>query len=89
MAKSRRQPLDRLAQALMVMLAIVIGIIVLLGGPAASKVRDFSWQNERVGADDTAFLLTFSRPMDQASVEKNLTIEPPLPGRFSWAGQRM
>lgn len=89
MAKSRRQPLDRLAQALMVMLAVVIGGMVLLGGPAASRVRAFSWQNKQIGADDTAFLLTFSRPMDQASVEKNLTIAPSLPGRFSWAGRRM
>ncbi|MEM9264744.1 MAG: hypothetical protein AAGA46_04395 [Cyanobacteria bacterium P01_F01_bin.13] len=89
MPKSRRQPLDRLAQALMLMLAIVIGGMVLLGGPAASRVKDFTWQNQQIGADDAAFLLSFSRPMDQASVEKNLTIEPPLPGRFSWAGRRM
>ncbi len=90
MSKSRRrQPLDRLAQAVMVLLAIAIGGMVLLGGPAASKVRNFTWQNQQIGAEDTAFLLTFSRPMDQASVEKNLTIEPPLPGRFSWAGRRM
>ncbi len=89
MAKSRRQPVDRLAQALMVLLAVVIGGMVLLGGPAAAKVRNFSWKDRQVGADDTAFLLTFSRPMLQASVEENLIIEPPLPGRFSWAGRRM
>ncbi|MEM7066991.1 MAG: hypothetical protein AAF572_27985 [Cyanobacteria bacterium P01_B01_bin.77] len=89
MAKSRRQPLDRLAQSLMVLLAVIIGGMVLLGGPAASKVRDFTWQNRHIGADDIAFLLTFSRPMDQDSVEQNLTIEPSLPGRFSWAGRRM
>lgn len=89
MAKSRRQPLDRLAQALIVLLAVVIAGMVLFGGPAASRVRDFSWTNKQIGADDTAFLLTFSRPMNQASVEENLVIEPPLLGRFSWAGRRM
>ncbi|MEA5462791.1 hypothetical protein [Leptothoe sp. PORK10 BA2] len=89
MFKSRRQPLDRLAQALMVVLAVVIVGMVLLGDPAASKVRDFTWKDRQVGADETSFLISFSRPMDQASVEKNLTIEPPLPGRFSWAGRRM
>lgn len=89
MVKLRRQPIDRLAQALMVLLALVIGGMLLLGGPAASKVRNFSWKDDQIGADDTSFLLTFSRPMDQASVEENLTIEPPLPGRFSWAGRRM
>ncbi|MEM9976595.1 MAG: DPP IV N-terminal domain-containing protein, partial [Cyanobacteria bacterium P01_D01_bin.2] len=89
MKTSRRQPLDRLAQALMGLLAVVMAGMVLLGGPAASRVRNFSWQNRQIGADDTAFLFTFSRPMDKTSVEENLTIEPPLPGRFSWAGRRM
>lgn len=89
MAKSRRQPLDRLAQAFMIVLAVVIGGMVLLGGPAASKVRSFTWKDRQVGADETSFLLNFSRPMDYESVEQNLIIEPPLPGRFSWAGRRM
>ncbi len=34
-------------------------------------------------------MMTFSRPMDHASVESNLRIEPPLPGKVSWAGRRM
>ncbi len=89
MAKSRRQPLDRLAQAFMIVLAVVIGGMVLLGGPAASRVRSFTWKDRQVGADETSFLLNFSRPMDHGSVEQNLIIEPPLPGRFSWAGRRM
>ena len=84
-----RQPLDRLAQTFIVLFAVIMSGMVLFGGPAASRVRDFTWQDQRIGADDTAFLLTFSRPMDQASVEQNLTIDPPLPGRFSWAGRRM
>ena len=89
MATSHRQPLDRLAQALIVLLAIVMSLMILLGGPAAVRVRNFTWKDRQIGAADTAFLMTFSRPMDQASVEQNLTIEPPLPGRFSWAGRRM
>ncbi|MEM8614187.1 MAG: hypothetical protein AAGF93_19355 [Cyanobacteria bacterium P01_H01_bin.105] len=89
MTNHRRQTLDRLAQAMIVFLAVVIGGMVLFGGPAASKVRDFTWQDRQIGAEDTAFLLTFSRPMEQDSVEQNLIIEPPLPGRFSWAGRRM
>ncbi len=34
-------------------------------------------------------VLTFDRPMDHASVEKNLVIDPPLPGKLSWAGRRL
>ena len=73
----------------MIVLAVVIGGMVLLGGPAASRVRSFTWKDRQVGADETSFLLNFSRPMDHGSVEQNLIIEPPLPGRFSWAGRRM
>lgn len=54
-----------------------------------ARVRDFSWQDRQVGAEDSAFILTFSRPMDHISVEENLQIDPPLFGKFSWAGRRM
>jgi hypothetical protein len=63
--------------------------LIFSGDHATAQVRDFSWQDRQVGAEDRAFLLTFSRPMDPASVEANLTITPPLPGKISWAGRRM
>ncbi len=83
------QPLDQAAIAVMVILSIAIVGLLWGGHPAKPKVRDFSWQSQTVGAGDTAFVLTFNRPMDHASVEENLLIGPPLPGRFSWSGQRM
>lgn len=83
------QPIDRAALVLMAVLAGVIGLLLLGGDHASPRVRDFSWQERQVGAAETAFLLTFSRPMEHASVEQNLQIEPPLPGKVSWAGRRM
>jgi hypothetical protein len=83
------QPLDRIAIVVIVVLAIVTGILLLSGEQSAPKVRDFTWQNKQIGADDNAFLLTFSRPMDHASVEQNLRLDPNLPGKVSWAGRRM
>jgi hypothetical protein len=83
------QPLDRVAIGLMLVLSLLIGGFLLSGSHAAPRVRSFNWQDRQVGADDTAFLLNFSRPMDHASVEKNLRITPPLPGKTSWAGRRM
>ncbi len=83
------QPIDRVAIVLMVALSLIIGILLLTGDHAAAHVRSFSWQDKQIGADDTAFTLTFSRPMDHASVEANLRLEPPLPGKASWAGRRM
>ncbi len=84
-----RQPIDRTALTLMFCLAVLIALLVGNGDHSSPKVRDFSWQNRQIGAEDTAFILTFNRPMDQASVESNIKIEPPLPGKISWAGRRM
>lgn len=92
-----RQPVDRLALALMLVLSVVIGLVVW-GGDACGtncffvtgpRVRDFNWQGEKVGVEDTSFILTFSRPMEHSSVEANLRIAPPLRGKFSWAGRKM
>ncbi|WP_035992510.1 hypothetical protein [Leptolyngbya sp. KIOST-1] len=83
------QPLDRLALIAMASLAVVLGLLILSGDHATARVREFTWQDRQVGAEDRAFLITFSRPMDVASVEQNLTMDPPLPGKVSWAGRRM
>jgi hypothetical protein len=91
MTKSTRWffPIDRTAWILMVLLSLVIGFLVIKGDRTAPRIRDFSWQNRQVGSEDTAFILNFSRPMDHASVENNLQIDPQLPGKVSWAGRRM
>lgn len=83
------QPLDRLAIAVIIVLGVLIGGLLLLGDRTAPRVRDFTWQNKQIGSEDTAFVLTFNRPMNHATVEKNLQITPPLPGKMSWAGRRM
>ncbi|MEO1591841.1 MAG: hypothetical protein AAFU71_11185 [Cyanobacteria bacterium J06632_22] len=85
----RLQPLDRLSLSLMVLLGVIIAVLVTFGQGAAARVREFSWADQNVSAADEAFLLTFSRPMERDSVEQNLIIAPPLPGKFSWAGRRM
>ncbi|RCJ23575.1 hypothetical protein A6S26_00525 [Nostoc sp. ATCC 43529] len=91
MTKSKAfiQPLDRIAIALMLLLSVLIGLIMLKGDVVTARVRDFTWQNQQIGAEDNSFALTFSRPMDSKSVEDNLKIDPPLAGKFSWAGRRM
>jgi dipeptidyl aminopeptidase/acylaminoacyl peptidase len=52
-------------------------------------VREFSWQDKAIGGSDTAFIMSFDRPMDAQGVADNLVIDPPLPGKFSWAGKRL
>jgi dipeptidyl aminopeptidase/acylaminoacyl peptidase len=83
------QPLDRAAVLTILILGLLIGLLLSGGDRSAPRVRDFSWQDKLVGREDAAFVLTFSRPMDHTSVERNLQIGPPLPGKISWAGRRM
>ncbi|GAB4471371.1 MAG: hypothetical protein OHK0037_30660 [Elainellaceae cyanobacterium] len=83
------QPLDRVAWVMMAVLLVLTGLLLAGGDHASPRVRDFSWDGRQVGAEDRAFLMTFSRPMDRQSVEQNLRIEPPLAGKVSWAGRRM
>ena len=83
------QPLDRVSLILIIILTVLIGLVILKGDAVKPSVRYFSWENQKIGADDISFSLTFSRPMDIESVEDNLKIEPPLAGKISWAGRRM
>lgn len=87
--KAYFQPIDRIAIAFMLLLSLLIGLVILQGDAVKPSVRNFSWQNQQIGAEDLSFTLTFSRPMDTKSVEKNLKIDPPLAGKISWAGRRM
>ena len=98
MTQKTLQPIDKISLSVIFILSIVI--IILLGSGkicesnncflhTGPRVRNFSWQNKEIGAKDTAFVITFDRPMNRASVEKNLVIDPPLPGKISWAGRRL
>lgn len=91
------QPIDRLAIALIVLLSLIMGLLIWGGSAcedkclfhAGAKVSSFSWSDKTIGGQDRAFILTFNRPMDRDSVEENLTISPPLPGKISWSGLRL
>ncbi|MGB3534872.1 MAG: hypothetical protein WBA13_15340 [Microcoleaceae cyanobacterium] len=82
-------PLDRLSILLMGVLTVLISFLILSGDHTAPRVREFSWNKQQISAEDQAFSMMFSRPMNLESVEKNLRIDPPLAGKFSWAGRRM
>ena len=82
-------PIDRIAITFMAVLAIVTLILLWSGDRTLPQVRDFNWQDRSISAEDTAFTLTFNRAIDRPTVEKQLQIQPPLPGKFSWAGSRL
>lgn len=89
--------IDRLALTLILIFSLMIGVGVggeqLCGADCpintGPRVRDFSWQDQAIGGEDQAFIMTFDRPVDTQAVAANLVIDPPLPGKFSWAGKRL
>jgi Bacterial Ig-like domain len=89
---------------LMAGLLLVTILVMIVGDKSSPYVREFSWQNQEIGADDTAFMMRFSRSMDRPQVEsqlyitrlptdqtpsERLPISQILPGKVSWAGKKM
>lgn len=87
--KGFNQPIDRYAIGLATVLMIAIAILIGIGDRTLPEVKDFSWQNRKIDATNISFVLTFNRPMDRDSVERNLKIEPALEGKISWSSRRM
>ncbi len=87
--KANFQPIDRVAVLLMLLLSLFIVLLILQGDAVRPTVREFNWQNQKIGSEDTSFVLTFSRPMNTKSVEENIKIDPPLAGKISWSARRM
>ncbi len=92
------QRLDRAALALQLVLTVAIGVLLMLGIRGKPQVRSFNWADRQVGAVDTALTLSFNRPMDLNSVEKNLEFftrdkndykPTEVPGRSSWSGRKL
>lgn len=91
------QAIDKVSIASIMTFACLIGLLVWSTSTCDGncplqvkpQVTNFSWQGKTIGGLDRAFLLTFNRPMDHESIEANLALEPPLPGKISWSGNKL
>jgi dipeptidyl aminopeptidase/acylaminoacyl peptidase len=88
-ALKRLPQFDRLLLGTVALLALLIALVLWRGDRSVLRVTQFSWEGQKVGAADQEFILSFNRPVDRPSVEQNLTIEPPLPGKMSWSGRNL
>ncbi|MGB0563336.1 MAG: hypothetical protein ACPGVO_16255 [Spirulinaceae cyanobacterium] len=87
-------------------LLVLLGLLLLSGVWCSGhecwfdtrpKVREFTWQDQVVRAQDQAFIVQFDRPMNHEGVEENLQlvvpdqpdVADPLPGKVSWSGRRL
>ena len=91
------QKIDKVALVAMIVMSLTISVL-LLGSKACGtecflyvkpQITNFSWQNKTIGREDQAFLLKFNRPVNHDQVEQSLVIDPPLAGKFSWAGNKL
>jgi hypothetical protein len=99
--KFRRQqsPLDRAALTLMALLLILTVALLAIGDRSKPYVREFNWQGQQIGAEDTALSLGFSRLMERQQIERHLLvavgkntlgpIKEVLPGKISWSGKKL
>jgi hypothetical protein len=91
--------LDRIALKVMAALAIATVLMLAIGDRSTPYVRSFSWQDRQVGAEDAAFVMSFSRAMAHPRVEAGLLVESGkegsrpisevLPGKVSWSGKKL
>jgi hypothetical protein len=74
---------------LAIVLAVVSAMIVVTVYPGSPRVRSFSWADRSIHADERSFSLVFSHAVDHDSIEKNLKLEPDLPGQFDWNNREL
>ncbi len=80
---------DQVAITAIALLGIGIAGILQNGEKMPLKVTDFSWEGQKIGVEDKHFTLKFNHPVDPASVEKQLALEPPLLGKISWQSNNL
>ena len=88
-AFKRLSHFDRLILGTITLLTCLIAFVLWRGDQSVLRVTQFSWEAKKIGVEDRQFSLTFNRPVERQSVEQNLVIEPPLPGKASWAGHKL
>ena len=69
-------------------IGLALGSMLLLGDQTKPQVRDSNLVDPKLRPEKAHMLFTFNRPMDQASIEKGFTVNPPVIGKFSWSGKR-
>jgi hypothetical protein len=96
-------PLDRIFIKISIGLLILTILLLTFGDHSLPMVKEFNWQDQEIGTEDIAFTINFNRPMDRSKVESDLiithlttkdapqqlSIGKDLPGKVSWAGQKM
>ena len=83
---SRRSRLNAFALGF---LGLLLGLAIV-AGVSAPRVTGFSPMAETGDVSATTRIaITFTRPMDRASVRSHLTIDPQVAGTYAWEGNTL
>ncbi len=70
-------------------LLLLIGLLLIVGDRVGPRITGFNYADRLIEPARQQLRFTFSRPMDQASVEGGFSIEPSTDGGISWSGRTM
>jgi len=70
-------------------LLVLIGIALLLGDMIGPRITSFNYSGKLIMPEQQQLKFTFSRPMDQKSVEEEFSLDPQTEGQVSWSGRTM
>jgi hypothetical protein len=71
------------------LLLVLIGLLMLGGDMIGPRITSFNYRGKLIMPEQQQLKFTFSRPMDQKSVEEGFFIDPQAEGQVSWSGRTM
>jgi Tol biopolymer transport system component len=80
---------DRLLAGIIAVLVAAIGLVVVLGDRVGVTAKLILPDGGQSLSSTAPIRLTFSQPMDTASVEDRFSIQPPVQTRFRWEGNTL
>lgn len=78
---------DQVVLGSMFLLTLLITLLWGLGDRTQIQVHKFSWEGQQISVDDRVFEFALTEAINPQAVAQQLNIEPPLPGKLSWAGK--
>lgn len=80
---------DRLVAGIIALLAATVSLVVVLGDRSGVTVALIVPGGGQSPSSTAPISLTFSQPMNMASVEDRLSIQPPVQAEFRWEGNTL
>lgn len=78
---------DKIVLGSIFLLSLLVALLWGFGDRQPITVQKFSWEGKQISTTDDVFSLSLNQAIDPEFVAANLSIDPPLPGRLSWAGK--